>query len=152
SVMGNCPEGRRVVAQVDDVTGLDLEIERNSRIWPRVVCRRARAQTRTLDRGQVRMGCRAIRPWWRRRGRPRWRGGVGRRCSATWGVLKARDRLSRASPTFSAASLICLQSPRTMRSIAVRTFFEMRFGGPRTAAVPARRERLMRVWPAYLVA
>src|SRR5438105_13764715 len=38
----------------------------------------------------------------------RWRRTFWRRCSATWGVLKARDRLSRASPTFSAASLISL--------------------------------------------
>jgi hypothetical protein len=28
---------------------------------------------------------------------------IGRKCSATWGVLKARDRLSRASPTLPAS-------------------------------------------------
>src|SRR5258706_1020632 len=49
-----------------------------------------------------------------------------RRCSATCGVLSARLRLSRTNPTFSAASLMVLQSPFTMASIAARTFFEMR--------------------------
>jgi uncharacterized membrane protein len=53
-----------------------------------------------------------------------------RRCSATCGVLRARLRLSRTSPTFSAASLIVLHSPVTMASMAARTLFEMRFGGP----------------------
>src|SRR5258706_13206397 len=64
----------------------------------------------------------------------RWRKTFWRKCSATCGVDKARDRLSRASPTFSAASLISLQSPDTMTSIARRTRFEMRFAGAVTSA------------------
>jgi hypothetical protein len=49
------------------------------------------------------------------------------------GVLRARDRLSRASPTLAAASQIFFQSPDTMASIAARTFLEIRFGGPMSA-------------------
>jgi hypothetical protein len=49
------------------------------------------------------------------------------------GVLSARERLSRARPALAAASLIFLHSPETMASIAARTFFEMRFGGPTSA-------------------
>jgi hypothetical protein len=56
-----------------------------------------------------------------------------RRYSATWGVLRTRDRLSRASPTFAAASQIFLQSPDTNASIAARTFLLIRFGGPTSA-------------------
>jgi hypothetical protein len=41
-----------------------------------------------------------------------------RKYSAMWGVPRARDRLSRASPTFSAVSQIFLHSPYTMRSTA----------------------------------
>jgi hypothetical protein len=44
-------------------------------------------------------------------------------------VLRARDRLSRARPALAAASTIFLHSPETIRSIAARTFFEIRFGG-----------------------
>jgi hypothetical protein len=40
--------------------------------------------------------------------------------SATCRVLKARDRLSRASPTLAAASQIRLHSPDTIASIAAR--------------------------------
>ena len=46
-----------------------------------------------------------------------------RKCSATWGVLRARDKDSRARPTLAAASTIFLHSPDTMASIAARTFF-----------------------------
>src|SRR5665213_989815 len=51
-----------------------------------------------------------------------------RKCSATCGVLSALDRLSRASPTFSAAAVRVLHSPDTMASIAARTLLEMRRG------------------------
>ena len=53
-----------------------------------------------------------------------------RRCSATCGALKARERLSRASPAFAAASTTFLHSPDTMASMAIWTLFEMRFGLP----------------------
>jgi hypothetical protein len=55
--------------------------------------------------------------------------------SATCGLLSARLRLSRASPTASAASTIFLHSPDTILSIAALTFFETRLAG--VAAVSA---------------
>jgi hypothetical protein len=67
--------------------------------------------------------------------------------SATWGFDKARDKVLRASPIFLAASPILLQSPDSIPSIAVRTSFEIRFGGPGTA-VAARRGQHERALPA----
>jgi hypothetical protein len=72
--------------------------------------------------------CRAARPSRSRRRRPQWRvasrpfGACRLRCEAL------TVKCSRLRPAFSAASLMILQSPMTMNSMARRTFFEMRCG------------------------
>jgi hypothetical protein len=54
--------------------------------------------------------------------------------SAMCGLFRARLRLSRASPTFSAAVAMLLQSPDTMASIAALTLRDIRLMG--AASVP----------------
>jgi hypothetical protein len=122
---------RRVVAEVDNVTRPYLQIDRKRRrrCW-RDVSEAQNKRTGAVA-GDLGIAVEQIDL-----------GGAGvRRCdcqvpqdplaqvSATCGVLKARERLSRASPTFAAASQIFLHSPDTMTSIAARTLAEMRRGG-----------------------
>jgi len=49
------------------------------------------------------------------------------------------ERVSRASPTLPAASLTCLQSPVTSRSIAALTLFEIRFLATATSVAGSSR-------------
>jgi hypothetical protein len=107
--VGNCPHGgRRIVAQVDDIAGTDVEIDRDAG-ETEDEARSAIANDLTISEAlssnsvlvapaRAAWMARCLSTFWRT-------------CSATWGVLRARDRVSRASPTLAAASHIRLHSP-----------------------------------------